>query len=51
VEEETEVKEQLGRERPSLRAMQGSVWLNVHSVGLHSFLPVWGPPRRRLIPT
>ena len=36
---ETEVKDQSGREEPSLYAVLGSVWLNARSVGLHSFLP------------
>jgi len=40
VEEEMEVKEQLGREWPGLHAMQGSVWLNARSVGIHPFLPM-----------
>jgi len=51
MEEEMEVKEQSGRERPSLHAVQGSVWLNACSVELHSFLPMRGPPSARLSPT
>jgi len=54
VEEETRAKKQLGKLERSgqvFRAMQGSVWLNAHLVGLRSFLPMWGSPRGRLSPT
>jgi len=37
---ETEVKDQSGREQPSLYAMLGTDWLSARSVGLQSFLPV-----------